>query len=224
MLSNPEILGRLLLAALLGSAIGFERERLLWAAGIRTHMLVCVGACLIMIVSAFGFMDILGTDHVELDPSRVAAQVVSGIGFLGAGSILLRGSVVRGLTTAASIWAVAGIGLAIGGGLYFAGIASTAVILAILAGVKPLEDAYRARNQSCNLEIKAEHGQLTPDLLKKTLHLRNGQLKRFLVQPSNKRGVDQLTVALARVSSKDVHGFVEKLEGLAAVRGVKTQR
>ncbi len=70
MLPNLEILARLLLAALLGSAIGFERERLLWAAGIRTHMLVCVGACLIMIVSSFGFTDIMGTNNVVLDPSR----------------------------------------------------------------------------------------------------------------------------------------------------------
>ena len=70
-----------------------------------------------MIVSAFGFNDILGTPNVNLDPSRMAAQVVSGIGFLGAGSILLRGEVIRGLTTAASLWAVAGIGLAVGGGL-----------------------------------------------------------------------------------------------------------
>jgi putative Mg2+ transporter-C (MgtC) family protein len=224
MLPNLEILARLLLAALLGSAIGFERERLLWAAGIRTHMLVCVGACLIMIVSSFGFTDIMGTNNVVLDPSPVAAQVVSGIGFLGAGSILLRGNVVRGLTTAASIWAVAGIGLAIGGGLYFAGIASTLVILVILAGVKALEDIYRARNQSCNLEIKAEHGILTPELLKKTLHIRNGQLKRFMVQPSSKRGIDDLHVALARVSPKDVHNFMEKLEGLQAVRGVKRQK
>ena len=123
-----------MLAAALGSFIGFERERLLWAAGIRTHMVVCVGACLVMVVSAYGFQGVLN-EHVILDPSRVAAQVVSGIGFLGAGSILLRGSVVRGLTTAASIWTVAAIGLAIGGGLYFAGIASTAIILIILAGV-----------------------------------------------------------------------------------------
>ena len=136
MLPDWEIAVRLVLAAALGSFIGFERERLLWAAGIRTHMVVCVGACLVMIVSAYGFQGVLN-EHVILDPSRVAAQVVSGIGFLGAGSILLRGSVVRGLTTAASIWTVAAIGLAIGGGLYFAGIASTAIILIILAGVKP---------------------------------------------------------------------------------------
>jgi putative Mg2+ transporter-C (MgtC) family protein len=151
---------RLVLAAALGSFIGFERERLRWAAGIRTHMVVCVGACLVMVVSAYGFQGVLN-EHVILDPSRVAAQVVSGIGFLGAGSILLCDSVVRGLTTAVSIWTVAAIGLAIGGGLYFAGIASTAIILIILAGVKPLEEAYRARNQSFQFHIRAERGKLT---------------------------------------------------------------
>ena len=91
LLSNIDTIERLLTAAALGSLIGFERERLLWAAGIRTHMVVCVGACLFMIVSAFGFTSSLSQDHIALDPSRVAAQVVSGIGFLGAGAILARG-------------------------------------------------------------------------------------------------------------------------------------
>jgi putative Mg2+ transporter-C (MgtC) family protein len=158
LLSNLDILERLLAAAALGSLIGFERERLLWAAGIRTHMLVCVGACLFMIVSAFGFANSLNQEHVVLDPSRIAAQVVSGIGFLGAGAILARGEIVRGLTTAASIWTVAAIGLAVGGGLYFAAGASTAVILIILAGVKPLEEAYRDRNQTCRLTIETKRG------------------------------------------------------------------
>lgn len=83
MLNNVELIMRLILAAALGSVIGIERERLSWAAGLRTHMLVCVGSALIMIVSAFGFADVLGQAHVDLDPSRMAAQVVSGIGFLG---------------------------------------------------------------------------------------------------------------------------------------------
>jgi putative Mg2+ transporter-C (MgtC) family protein len=103
-----------------------------------------------MIVSAFGFADSLSSKNVVLDPSRVAAQVVSGIGFLGAGAILARGEIVRGLTTAASIWTVAAIGLAVGG-LYFAAAILTAVIIVILAGIKPIEEAYRARNQSCRL-------------------------------------------------------------------------
>jgi putative Mg2+ transporter-C (MgtC) family protein len=107
MISNFDVALRLGMAAL----IGFERERLLWAAGIRTHMLVSVGSCLLMIVSAYGFEHVLLMNHVVLDPSRIAAQVVSAIGFLGAGSILLRGQVVKGLTTAASVWTVAAIGL-----------------------------------------------------------------------------------------------------------------
>ncbi len=115
MIGPDETVARLVLASAAGS-IGYERERLQWAAGLSTHMLVCVGSCLIVLVSAHGFDDVLGS-HVVLDPSRVAAQVVSGIGFLGAGTILLRGEIVKGLTTAASLWAVAAIGPAVGTGL-----------------------------------------------------------------------------------------------------------
>src|SRR5919199_5522440 len=89
MLPEHQIILRLVVAAVLGSAVGIERERLNWVAGLRTHMLVCVGSALFMIVSAFGFMDVLTHERVGLDPSRVAAQVVSGIGFLGAGTIVL---------------------------------------------------------------------------------------------------------------------------------------
>jgi putative Mg2+ transporter-C (MgtC) family protein len=148
---------RLLIAAILGSVIGADRERLAWAPGLRTHMLVCVGACLFMIVSAFGFSDILQTRNVILDPSRVAAQVVSGIGFLGAGTILLRGEVVRGLTTAASLWSVAAVGLAVGGGLYVEAVAATLVILIILAGIKPLEERFQQRHRRMNCWWK--HGR-----------------------------------------------------------------
>ena len=139
MLAWSEIIIRLLLASLLGGLIGLERERKDWAAGLRTHMMVSVGSCLIMIVSAFGFADILGTEHVTLDPARVAAQVVSGIGFIGAGTILfLKQGVVRGLTTAAGLWTVAAIGLAVGGGLYLAAIATTVIALIILWALQPL--------------------------------------------------------------------------------------
>src|ERR1700761_4296827 len=149
-----QLIIRLIVAAVLGSIIGADRERLSWAAGLRTHMLVCVGACLFMIVSAFGFADILGTPHVILDPSRIAAQVVSGIGFLGAGSILLRGEIVRGLTTAASLWSVAAIGLAVGGGVYTASIAATIIILIILAGLKPLEERFQQRHKTHELQLE----------------------------------------------------------------------
>jgi putative Mg2+ transporter-C (MgtC) family protein len=139
MISQEEILLRLILAALMGGVIGLERERTSWFAGLRTHMLVCMGATLVMIVSQYGFNDVLKPELIVLDPSRVAAQVVSGIGFLGTGTILFWRNTIKGLTTAASLWAVAAVGLAIGGGLYQAAISMTIMIFIVLAGIKPLE-------------------------------------------------------------------------------------
>lgn len=142
-LANQEVAIRLIAAAVLGGLIGLDRQRKEGVAGLRTHMLVCVGSALIMIVSAFGFSDIMGKPSVVLDPSRMAAQVISGIGFLGAGTILfLRPQVITGLTTAAGLWAVAGIGLAIGGGLYFPAFIATLIILVILAILKPFEKRF----------------------------------------------------------------------------------
>jgi len=119
-------------------------------------MMVCVGSCLIMIVSAFGFSDILGTDHVDLDPSRIAAQVVSGIGFIGAGAILFQkqgGGTIRGLTTAAGLWTVAAIGLATGGGLYFAASATTVIAIIILWALQPIEYALLKKYKQTTLRI-----------------------------------------------------------------------
>src|SRR4051794_16474857 len=222
MLSHSETLLRLLAAAALGSLIGFERERLLWAAGIPTHMLVCVGACLFMIVSASGFSTSLGA-NVVLDPSRVAAQVVSGIGFLGAGAILARGEVVKGLTTAASIWTVAAIGLAVGGGLYFAAGVSTVVILGILAGMKPLEEAYRARNQSFRVSITATHGSLTPERLRRALGIRPAQLKRFLVRAGKDGADDIITAVVTRVPSSGGASIIEKVGAVSGVEWVTVE-
>lgn len=148
MLAMQEIAIRLLLAAALGAVIGFDRERHTWAAGLRTHMLVCLGAALAMIVSAFAFSDVLQQwPRVVLDPSRIAAQVISGIGFLGAGTIMFlhRENVIRGLTTAAGLWTVAAIGLAVGGGMYAAAVIATAVAWVILAVLKPLERRFAVR-------------------------------------------------------------------------------
>lgn len=141
MITPLAILLRLTSAAVLSGLIGVNRGRLEWTAGLRTHMLVGVGAGLAIIVSAFGFNDVLGNDHVVLDPSRIAAQVISGVGFLGAGTILFveRDQIVRGLTTAASLWAVASVGLAAGAGLYWGAVIATALIWVILAVLKPLE-------------------------------------------------------------------------------------
>lgn len=148
MIETSEILIRLLAGAFCGAVIGIERERKEWAAGMRTHMMVSVGATLYMIVSSYGFNEVLLNDKVTLDPSRVAAQVVTGIGFLGAGTIIfLRQGVIRGLTTASGLWTVAGIGLAIGGGMYVAGIATTIIALFILWILQPLESFIYRRSK-----------------------------------------------------------------------------
>jgi putative Mg2+ transporter-C (MgtC) family protein len=141
MIDALDVFLRIALASVLGAVIGLNRSRNEWAAGMRTHMLVSVGAALAIIVSAFGFHDVLGQPAVVLDPSRIAAQVVSGIGFLGAGTIMFlqREQIIRGLTTAAGLWATASVGLAAGSGMFAAGVIATAVIWLILALLKPLE-------------------------------------------------------------------------------------
>ena len=121
---------RLVVASLMGVVIGLEREYRSKEAGYRTHFLVALGSALMMIVSQYGFNDVLKADLVRLDPSRLAAQVVSGIGFIGAGTIiLLQKQIVRGLTTAAGIWATSGIGLAIGAGMFTIGVTATVLFL-----------------------------------------------------------------------------------------------
>jgi len=223
MIANIEIAERLALAALLGSLVGLERERLLWAAGVRTHMLVSVGSCLLMITSAYGFQDAIQQAHVVLDPSRIAAQVVTGVGFLGAGSILMRGNVVRGLTTAASVWSVAAIGLATGGGLWFAAILTTVIILVILVGVKPLEEAYRARIQSVVLTIEAERGAIDLDSIQKLLGVRGGQIKRISALPGS-HGHDRVTLHLVRVSESDIRTSIARLKEEPGVHNVDADR
>ena len=129
MTMTTEFILRLFLAGIMGAIIGLDREYRAKEAGYRTHFLVSLGSALIMIVSQHGFSEILDTPNVNLDPSRIASQVVTGIGFIGAGTIILHKQIVRGLTTAAGIWATSGIGLAIGAGMYTLGISATILTL-----------------------------------------------------------------------------------------------
>lgn len=139
MIPVHELLLRLAVAAVLGGLVGFDRERAESTAGLRTHAIVALGSALFMLVSMFGFANVIHPPGVVLDPSRIAAQIVSGIGFLGAGVIVFRKEFVHGLTTAASVWLVAAIGMAVGGGLYIIAVGTTVFAYAILAAVKPLE-------------------------------------------------------------------------------------
>lgn len=132
-----EMIFRLLLALVLGGLVGFERENLHRPAGFRTHILVCVGAALVMITSEFIFNKYSG--HTNADPARLGAQVISGIGFLGAGTIMKEGVTVKGLTTAASLWAVSCVGIAVGIGFYLGAIAATIIIYITLISLKRMQ-------------------------------------------------------------------------------------
>ncbi|MBN8859252.1 MAG: MgtC/SapB family protein [Sphingobacteriales bacterium] len=193
MLSWSEILIRLSLASLFGALIGLERERKDWTAGLRTHMMVCVGSCLTMMVSAFGFSDILGTEHVVLDPSRIAAQVISGIGFIGAGTILfLKQGTIRGLTTASGLWTVAAIGLATGSGLYFAAGTTTIVALIILWALQPLEQIYSKKFKQKTLRIVTRPDANNTALLNNLLNKPDLKIQTFTLDKSDDEFVFQL--------------------------------
>ena len=161
LMQNLDFVIRILVACLCGFVLGVERSRRFKEAGVRTHMIVCAGAALIMIVSKYGFADLTSASKEMYngtrgaDPARLAAQVVSGVGFLGAGMIFKNGGSVTGLTTAAGIWAAAGIGLAIGSGMYVVGILVTVAIASIqmlMHIVTVGADAYK----HCNIDILVE--------------------------------------------------------------------
>ena len=141
---------RLFVAGILGAVVGLDREYRAKEAGYRTHFLVSLGSALIMVVSQYGFQDVILENSVSLDPSRVAAQVVSGIGFIGAGTIIIQKQFVRGLTTAAGIWATARIGLAVGSGMYGLGIAAT---LLTLAGLELLSVIFKSIGMRSSLVV-----------------------------------------------------------------------
>ncbi|RMC26294.1 MULTISPECIES: MgtC/SapB family protein [unclassified Lactobacillus] len=122
---------RIIVASLCGALIGYERAIQRKSAGVRTHIVVAFSSALFMIISKYGFADLLKTPNIALDPSRIAAQIVTGISFIGAGAILVKKQQISGLTTAAGIWATAAIGTAIGSGLYLLGIATTIFLFII---------------------------------------------------------------------------------------------
>ncbi len=157
------ILLKLLLAAFLGALVGLEREVHGRPAGFRTHLLVTVGACLMTVISEHYFIKFNSFDSssaLRLDPGRVTAQIVTGIGFLGAGVILKDGQTVRGLTTAACLWVAAGIGMAIGVGLYLPGIVVTLLSLLSLLVLKRFERFFR-RDRYRTMIINAAEGSLS---------------------------------------------------------------
>ncbi|WP_284140984.1 MULTISPECIES: MgtC/SapB family protein [unclassified Virgibacillus] len=151
------IAGRLFLALVLSGLIGFERELKNHSAGFRTHILVGIASCLMMILSLYGFEHYIDRyDNIRFDPARIPSYVISGIGFLGAGTIMVYGGTIRGLTTAASIWAVAGLGLVVGAGMYGIAILTTLFILLSLIFLNNFEKLFRKGRSSIIVEITVQ--------------------------------------------------------------------
>jgi putative Mg2+ transporter-C (MgtC) family protein len=219
MISPEQIILRLLVAAVLGALVGLERERLEWAAGMRTHALVSLGSALFMVVSIFGFSDILNEQHVILDPSRVAAQVASGIGFIGAGTIIFRREVVKGLTTAASIWAVAAVGLAVGGGMFLAAGFSTLLALALLVLAKPLKARmFPNRKEARRVRLIVERGTPLAEL-REEIEASEVPLERIVVRPSSADEEDDAELVLGKGSRQEE--LLSLMEGLRRVSEVR---
>lgn len=221
MIETSEILIRLSLGALCGAIIGIERERKEWAAGMRTHMMVSVGATLFMLVSAYGFNDVLANDKIDLDPSRVAAQVVSGIGFLGAGTIIfLRQGVIRGLTTASGLWTVAGIGLAIGGGMYIAGIATTVIAIIILWMLQPIEAFVYNRSRWKTLTITTYKSKESGQIMELILSNMEASIKNFEIQLAEEGGAELI---IRSNSLDDLKRMVVLLNDNKAIKSIRWQ-
>lgn len=219
-LSDLEMLGRIVLAAGLGSLIGADREKQLnGAAGMRTHALVSTSSALVMLISTYGFMSVLEPGQIVLDPSRIAAQVVSGIGFLGAGLIIFRRSTVRGLTTAASIWSVATVGLACGCGLYIAALSTTAIIWTILTAMKKVEQRFFPQKKFSRLSIEVANSSQTKVVSDRLnvdgLHISNMSIKHVKGKPNMIIKVEAVT------QEKLIVNLVNELQGLPGVESVE---
>jgi len=220
-LSWLDVLVRLVVAGILAGAIGAEREIREREAGLRTHLLVGVGAALFTIVSAYAWTDFSfgSRQGVTYDPTRIAAQIVTGIGFLGAGAIIRQGLSVRGLTTAASLWVVAAIGMASGAGYYSGAVITTVVVLVSLWPLRIL--AYRIfqriRPGELRLEVELRANE-SPSILLEPLETRGVDVQAFEVEDARDRRRVALEVRLANTQPEAVTADLMRLEPVLGVR------
>ena len=216
-----EIVLRVILAGVFGGAIGAEREIREREAGLRTHMLVSIGAALFTLVSAYGFSDFhfSNASGITYDPTRIAAQVVTGIGFLGAGAIIRQGLSVRGLTTAASLWVVAAIGLATGAGYYSAALITTVVVLVSLWPLRIIAFRLfeRVRPGELRLEVELRPTE-TPSILLDPLEKRGIAVRSFEVEDARDRRRVVLELRASGVRPEQVTSELMRLEPVLGVR------
>ncbi|CNK63270.1 MgtC/SapB family protein [Yersinia aldovae] len=204
-----DLLLRIALAGALGGLIGIERQLRAKEAGLRTHILVGIGSAMFMIVSKYGFEDLLILEHVSFDPSRVAAQVVSGMGFLGAGTIMIQKQMVKGLTTAAGMWVTAAIGLVIGSGLYEIGIYGTLMTLIVLEIFRQLSNRLLGQHYYIYIKLLPES---VPQVLVALQKLRLRPINLSVTQKRDEGDSDcDLSMDVTLSPRKSVDQVYEKL-------------
>ncbi len=219
MLNDWVILFRLIFAALLSGAIGFEREFHGRAAGFRTHILLCVGSTLIMLTSMHIFD--LYASKISIDPARIAAGVITGIGFLGAGTIMHSKSAVRGLTTAASLWVVAGIGLAVGSGFYFGSTVTTVLTMITLMFFSRLEHTMIRKDWYKTIVIETKEGIDQLKAIRGLIEERKSEITDFEVDRS-KDGLNMmLKIGLKLYQIRTADQLIDDLMHLDGVKHVK---
>jgi putative Mg2+ transporter-C (MgtC) family protein len=219
-LSYLELTVRLILSILLGGIIGFERETINRPAGLRTHILVCLGSTIIMLVSLYIFHQFQGKANV--DPGRIPAQVISGIGFLGAGTIIIEGATVKGLTTAASLWTVSAIGLAVGVGFYYGAVVATFLILLTLIAFNKLEWFVLKKKilQPLTLVVKDTPGQLGK--VGSSLGEMNISIKDVKMENIEEEKL-LITLMIQKINSLEFEEIKQKLKEIDGVYDIKTE-
>jgi putative Mg2+ transporter-C (MgtC) family protein len=219
-----EVVLRLVLASILCGAIGFERETRDQPAGFRTHILLGLGAALFTLVSAYGFEPFtraaLGSGGLQFDPTRIAAQIIAGVGFLGAGAIIRQGRDVRGLTTAASLWAVSAIGMAVGAGYLFGAAAATVLTMATLYALRSFRSSIISplRLDSAGLELGFKDRESSPANALQILRSHNISIRNTDAEIDEDRVRYNLQVRIHPTA--DVHAVLAELSGLPEVERI----
>ncbi|SDX75248.1 MgtC/SapB family protein [Paenibacillus sp. CF384] len=221
-ISYLELTIRLVLALFLGGLIGLERELGGHSAGFRTHILVCLGSAAIVLLSMYGFAEFASDPNVRLDPARLAAQVISGIGFLGAGTILRTGITVSGLTTAASLWVVAAIGLTAGAGFYYGSAVLTLLVVVSLFFLNKFEKKFSRTKRKQDLVMKINKDSSSLNQVVTQLHHFGIQISKIIVENEEAAQGDSGEMLIVRMQVKLNYKkrFEEVIVCLASIEGV----
>ncbi|MBP3966425.1 MgtC/SapB family protein [Paenibacillus lignilyticus] len=221
-ISYLELTIRLVLALILGGLIGVERELGGHSAGFRTHILVCLGSAAIVLLSMYGFAEFAADPNVRLDPARLAAQVISGIGFLGAGTILRTGITVSGLTTAASLWVVAAIGLTVGAGFYYGSAVLTLLVVVSLFFLNKFEKKFSRTKRKQDLMMKINKDSASLNKVVTELHHFGIQISKIIVENEEAAHGDSGEMLIVRMQVKLNYKkrFEEVIVSLASIEGV----